>query len=257
MTVWGGFTNHLRVGADISTDGYNSFTPSINVYITWYVQVDSSWNFADSQTLVMTSPQGDSWTFQNNMGANGIASFGHTIFSQGQSYGGGPTYTFSANLQGVYLGAGPSLSFAWALPARPTRPPSPPGAPVVSNLQSTSCTLAWGDSGDYGGLAPDSTTVHIATDPGMTQIVQDVFVGGNNLSRNITGLTAGTTYYAQSFSHNGSGWSSGSAVTSFKTLSGAKVRINGVWVDAVASVRVNGAWQQAQVFKRINGIWVQ
>lgn len=260
MTIWGGFTNHLRIGLDISTDGYDTYTPSINVYLTWYVQVDSSWNFNDSETLVMTSPQSDSWTFQNTMGANGIRSFGHTIFGQGQNYGGGPTYNFSANLQGVYLGAGPSFSWNWALPPRPIRPPAPPAwAPIFSSVTSTSFSVQWGGSADFGGSTPDQTWLQLATDAGFGNIIYSNFTGGftHDSWWPVGGLTAGTTYYARAAYHNAAGWSGWSGTGSSKTLSGAKIRSNGAWVDAVANVRVNGAWNQAQVFKRVNGLWVQ
>lgn len=256
MTIWGGFTNHLRIGADIWTDGYDTHTPSINVYVTWYVQCDSSWNFNDSQTLVMTGPQGDQWTFQNTLQANQIRTIGtHTISGQGQSYGGGPVYNFASNLQGVYLGAGPSFSYNWALPARPIRPPAPPAwNPIFQNITATSFYCQWGGTPDNGGSSPDADWLQLATDSGFGNITYSNIGGG--YARQVNGLVPGKTYYARAAIHNAAGWSGWSGTTSSKTLSGAKVRQGGAWVDAVAYGRVGGAWTTIQgVQKRVNGTW--
>lgn len=213
MAVWGGFTNHLRIGLDVWTDPYDTYTPSINVYQRWYVQCDSSWNFNDSQTLVMTGPQGDSRTFQNTLGPNGIvAVLDHTIFGQGQSYAGGPTYTFSANLQGVYLGAGPSFSWAWALPARPIRVTNPTSTPSMTppSGSDTGLTFNWNAPTDQGGSAPDTYEVQVARDAGFGAVVAD-------FNSSVGGITAGSTYgapllpgtpyYGRVRAHNAAGWS--------------------------------------------------
>lgn len=34
-----------------------------------------------------------------------------------------------------------------------------------------------------------------------------------------------------------------------------KVRVNGVWKDAIPYVRVNGTWKEAVPYIRVNGTW--
>lgn len=216
MTTWSGFVNHLRIGYDVWTDSYNTYTPSINVYIQISVQVDSSWNFNDSQTVNMSGSAGQSWTFQNTMGANGVTSAPVvTIANQGQSYGGGPTYSFHAELDGVYLGAGPAIDFSYTLPARPTRVPNPPGAPGWSSISATQAIVSYSESTDNGGLGIDGHATHVATDSAFNNIIQNV--GTSPGGTWITGLAPNTTYWGRDFSHNGDGWSGASGVTSFAT----------------------------------------
>jgi hypothetical protein len=213
VTVWGGFTNHLRIGLDVWTDGYDSYTPSINVYMTWYVQCDSSFNFNDSQTLVMTSPQSNSWTFQNTLGANGYVTFGWTIYGQGQSYGGGPTYHFGAQLNGVYLGAGPSFGWDWALPAKPIRVTTPPGTPSASGVTANHADFGWAFPGDVGGSNPDYTWLQIGTTNFGNLVYDNQQPGWNGRSLDI--FAPGVTYYMRTAAHNGAGWSGWSGTGSF------------------------------------------
>lgn len=347
--VWGGFTNHLRIGIDCWTDGYDTYTPSINVYVDVYVQCDSSFNFDDDQTAVLSGSAGGSWTFHNGLQANQSVFVGRAVIGgQGQSYGGGPTYNFSAVLNGVYLGAGPSVSRSFTLPPRPIRPPAPPSSnPAFSSITATSAVVSWGGTSDAGGSGPDADQLQVSANSGFTAIVHDSTQGGS--SRTVSGLAPGTTYWARSRIHNAAGWSGWSGTTSFttqsfqvaqptitnlapdsltlnwatpsggtptgyqiqrstssdftanlttitstswatskeitglspattywfrvrantasgygawspaasaQTLSGAKVRQGGTWVNAVAYVRVGGAWKLAKVYKRVGGAWV-
>lgn len=213
MTVWGGFTNHLRIGLDVWTDGYDSYTPSINVYMTWHVQCDSSWNFNDAQSLVMTSPQSNTWNFQNTEGANGDTTFGWTIYNQGQSYGGGPTYHFAAVLNGVYLGAGPSFAWDWSLPAKPIRVTSPPGTPTASSVTGNHADFGWGYPADVGGSSPDYTWLQIGTTNFGNLVYDNQTPGWTGRSLDI--FAPGVTYYMRTAAHNGAGWSGWSGTGSF------------------------------------------
>ncbi|QFG08705.1 minor tail protein [Arthrobacter phage Ingrid] len=69
------------------------------------------------------------------------------------------------------------------------------------------------------------------------------------------GLKPYTTYYFWSRGRNSVGWGPWSARSSARTLSGARVRQNGVWKNAIPYVKVNGAWKLAQPYSKINGIW--
>lgn len=218
MTTWSGFTNHLAIGYDVWTDGYDSYTPSINVYVQISVKCDPSFNFNDSETVVLSGSRAASWTFQNTLQANGVVAVGAvSIDGQGQNYGGGPTYTFHAQLNGVYLGAGPAIDFSYTLPARPTRVPNAPGTPTASAITATTATVAFGGSSDNGGVAIDDTWLRIATDAGFANVVWQDPVGTAQYSFNVAGLTPNTVYYAEDSSHNGNGWGPWSGVGSFTT----------------------------------------
>lgn len=346
--VWGGFTNHLRIGIDCWTDGYDTYTPTINVYVDVYVQCDSSFNFDDSQTAVLSGNASGSWTFQNTLQANQSVFVGRAVIGgQGQSYGGGPTYSFSAVLNGVYLGAGPSVGRTFDLPPRPIRAPNQPGAPAVnagptattvgityasptdvggsgldyswlqvgtsnfggvfydnqtpgwvgrsltglapnityyaraaahnaagwgpfsgvgsftttsyavatptlSNINPDSLTVTWAAPSDPAG--PSSYELQYATDAGFTS--PTTLSGGWATSRTVTGLTPATAYYFRVRANPGTGWGAYSPAATTSTLSGAKVRVAGAWVNGVARVRVGGAWVLVKVNKRVSGSWV-
>ena len=129
MTVWSGFTNHLRIGLDFWTDPIGVGTAAVNVYAKVTVQCDSSWNFADNQTVVLSGDRFANWTFYNKLQKNQSIEVGTARIDNQSLSGGGPTYNFTARLDGVYLGAGPSISASFTLPAK-INPPPPPPAPA-------------------------------------------------------------------------------------------------------------------------------
>jgi len=69
------------------------------------------------------------------------------------------------------------------------------------------------------------------------------------------GLTPGHTYNFWSRGRNDVGWGPWSAVSTAKTIAGARVKVNGVWRDAVPYVKVNGVWRLAQPLVKVNGTW--
>lgn len=217
--TWGGWSGHLRVGIEVVNDNYNTYTPSINVYVRTFVQCDSSWSFADNQTVTLSGSVGAVYNFYNGLQANQIMQVGsYTIAHQGQSYGGGPDYSFTARLSGAYNGAAPSVTVGYRLPARPTRPPAPPSSnPAFSSITATSVSVSWGGTSDAGGLAPDADELQVSANSGFTAVVHDSTQSGS--SRSVTGLAPNTTYWARSRIHNAAGWSGWSGVTSFSTTS--------------------------------------
>lgn len=219
MTTWGAFSNHAAIGLDIWTDGYDTYTPSINVYVQVSVWCQSGWNFNDAQQAVLSGSAGGTWNFTNNLGSNGTMVVGTaTLGGQGQSYGGGPTYNFHAVLNGNYLGGTSVVDASFTLPARPGRAPSPPvSPPVYSSITATGFHADWGGSSDWGGYNPDISTLHVAVDAGASNLAQDLQGGG--YSRDVTGLLPNTPYWCQSFLHNAYGWSGGSAITGMTTAS--------------------------------------
>lgn len=350
MTIWGGFNGHMRVGLDIWTDGYDTWTPSINVYVQVSVQCDSTWNFDDNQQVNLGGSVGGSWAFHNGLQKNGLLVLGTAVIpGQGQNYGGGPTYTFHAELVGNYLGPVSVVDANFTLPARPIRPPSQTYPPDFHEITATRANATWRAPDDGGGagldyswfqlgltnfgnlvsdwqmpgwsgrslsglapatvyfgraaahtaggwgafsgvsafttapyqpavpwlsdINPDSVIVHLGapgdpdgpanyhlqwtTDPNWNSLNGggEVF-GGWTTAVKVTGLNPASKYYFRVRANPGTGWGVFSGTGSATTLSGAKVLVNGQWVNGVAYVRSNGAWVLAKVWKRSNGAWV-
>lgn len=69
------------------------------------------------------------------------------------------------------------------------------------------------------------------------------------------GLAPGRTYNFWSRGRNDIGWGPWSAVSSARTIAGARVKHEGQWREAVPYVKHNGAWKLAQPYSKINGIW--
>lgn len=202
---WGGFNNHMRIGLEVWTDGYDTWTPSINIYVAAYVGNDN-YPFGDFQRVELSGNVGGAWDYRNDMGNSQVMHIGTGVVSnQSQSYGGGPYYEFYGTLLGNYLGGNSTVGVGFTLPPRPKRIPSPPGTPGLSAQTPTSALLSWGDSGDHGGDAPGSWRLQVSANAEFTAVVHDTT--GGNRSRTVNGLTPGTTYWARAASLNGIGWS--------------------------------------------------
>lgn len=77
----------------------------------------------------------------------------------------------------------------------------------------------------------------------------------SNGSTNLGGLKPATHYRFWSRGRNAVGWGPWSAHADYKTLAGARVKVNGVWKEAVPYVKVNGVWRLAQPHIKVNGSW--
>lgn len=69
------------------------------------------------------------------------------------------------------------------------------------------------------------------------------------------GLTPGHKYNFWSRGRNDIGWGPWSAISSARTIAGARLRQGGVWREAVPYVKVNGVWRLAQPYVKQNGGW--
>lgn len=216
MTVWGGYNNHLRVGLDLWTDAIDHNTTAVTMYAQVSVNVDSTWSFNDSQDvhLYVNGGLDSQWTFQDTMGKNGTTTFLKT-WTEYPSYGGGPSWTFSADVTGNYLGGTSTVSMGYTLPARPIAAPSPPGAPSFSGITATATNVGWGYPADDGGSGVDYTWLQVATANWANVIYDNQSPGWNG--RTVTGLAPNTTYYGHTAAHNPAGWSGWSGVSSFAT----------------------------------------
>lgn len=207
----------MRVGLDIWTDPVSHGTTSVTMYAQVTAQVDSTWSFSDAQTvhLYVNGGLDSTWNFQNNMGANGSVTFLKT-WTEYPSYGGGPSWTFSADLTGNYLGGTSTVSQGYTLPTRPPAAPSAPGGAGYSSINATSVFASWSGSPDDQGSGIDTTTIHVAPNSNMSGWFE-FLQGGNVNTRTLTGLIPNTTYWTQTYAHNAYGWSGPSTQTSFLT----------------------------------------
>ena len=216
MTDWGGSTGHESVGIDVRTDGYDTNTPSINVYVDFYVRTDA-WGFTNDVQTLTSYINGGGWdtfsyTLNSGYAQTVVVYVGTTtIGGQGQSYGGGPTYNFQGVVGGNYTGSNPSHAINWALPAKPPNVPTPPGI-YVNNVSSYQALINVTAS-DGRGAGVDWYGAWVATDPGFTNVVSSA-AGGTFWA---TGLQRASHYYARAQAHNGVGYSDFSSIAQFDT----------------------------------------
>lgn len=216
---WGGWSGHLRVGIEVATSGYDTYTPSIEVHVRTFVQCDGSFNFSDNQTLTLSGSVGATYNFFNGLQANQVLQTGtYIIYGQGQSYGGGPGYYFEARLSGAYNGAAPAVGVNFSLPPRPQRPPAPPSyAPTYIRLTAVDADLQWGGTTDDGGSGLIEDNLQASRNPEFTSLIHDSYAGGT--SRTVSGLSPGTMYWYRARVRNGIGWSGWSGVSNGATQS--------------------------------------
>lgn len=142
------------------------------------------------------------------------------------------------------------------IPRIPKRPSSP-GTPTFSNVMPQSVDVAWGGSGDNGGSGIDYYLLRRWDNAAATGGYTDAVVYG--LSRSVTGLTPGQEYSFGVYAHNGSadngGYSNVSGISVVRMLSGARVKLGGVWRLAIPYVKVAGVWKLAMPFTKVSGIW--
>src|ERR1041384_5803039 len=71
----------------------------------------------------------------------------------------------------------------------------------------------------------------------------------------ITNLPPATTLYFRVRARNPAGWNTWSAATMIKTAAGARVKVSGVWKEAVPYVKQGGVWKVAAPFVKDLGVW--
>jgi hypothetical protein len=209
--------------------------------------ISGSWSYSPDD-FSFDLAGGESLTFvdhQNNLNHN---SAGELTVSFAVGYGATGTATF-----GDYKQAAVSLALT-----RIPKAPSKPGQPHVTNLLPTTCTVSWTAATSNGGSGITSYLLRRWT--GSAGHGSYVDNSANNLSRNVTGLTPGTSYGFAVYARNGAtydnnGYSGVSVGTNIQTLAGAYIRSGGAWKLAVPYVRTGGVWKVAVPYVRKSGTW--
>jgi hypothetical protein len=210
-TTWGGWSGHMRVGIDAYTSAIVSGTTSVTMTIDFWIQIDSTWNFGDAQTLNIGGPGATSVNFTNNLGPNQTLKVATLTFpGQTLSYGGGPSWTWSGTISGHYQGATPTHSRTYTLPARIPQVPNQPGLTVSSvTADAATFTISVPNS---NGATIDDYDIQIDTNSSFSSV--DWTLDGNGTK---TGLAPATTYYARARAHHSVGYSAWSTTRSFTT----------------------------------------
>ena len=194
------------------------------------------------------------WSWNSSTGAGGSASV--TYPSGGQWLYLGSIYVdatqdirFAIGATGTSGLGGPS-EFTVNISRAPTA--TVPGAPTpvyLNNIGHT--TMQYGFQGTTDGGSPiREWQIGYGTDPNNPQAT----IASNGQST-ISGLNLATRYYVWSRGRNDIGWGPWSARWDARTLAGARVRVAGVWREAVAFVKVGGSWKQAIPFIKQNNVW--
>lgn len=221
--TWGGTSGHLQVGIEVTTDGYDTNTPSINVYVDVWVR-SIGWGYqrnmvaylrgsvAADYGFFMSSPTGG--TVEHHVGR-------YRIPDQGQSYGGGPGYSFSISLSGTGDGSNPTLAVNWSLPARPPNTPLAPGV-AARDITSNGVSMVVTSVPDGRGSPINAYQVRVQL-PNETLIYDQITSG----SVRVNGLTRATVYQGFIRAGNGVGWGAwaGLAFTTLTTAPSAPTNI--------------------------------
>ncbi|HEX7312943.1 MAG TPA: glycoside hydrolase domain-containing protein [Pyrinomonadaceae bacterium] len=120
----------------------------------------------------------------------------------------------------VTMNSGKTVTANFAL-----SPPQAPTANAATNVTGSGFTANWGSSSGATGYRLDVSTSN--SFGGFVSGYQDLDVG-NTLSRAVSGLSAGTTYYYRVRAYNAGGTSGNSNTTSVTTTATAALRIDNV-----------------------------
>jgi hypothetical protein len=196
------------------------------------------------------------WNNQNlsydfRTGSNtGYWTFASGYFTVQHDSAGNGSYYVNAGMTLYNLGSATVGTGTRALPQLAEVPPAP--SPIGSGLDlitQISMRYRFQNNGDGGAPILEWQAAY-GTNPGAAQ----KFISSTGTSV-VTGLLPNTTYYFWSRGRNAVGWGPWSVRSSAQTLAGARVRIGGVWVDAVPYVKVSGVWKRAQPYVKVSGIW--
>lgn len=162
------------------------------------------------------------------------------------------TVTFTLGATGT-SGLGGPTTFTKAID-RDTVPAAPTlDAPTMTH---TTAVLRWVD-GSNGGSTITSRQYQVSTSSAFTGATW--VTGGTLVSSKyqvtISNLIPGTKYYFRVRSINAVGNGTASASKNANTLAGARVRVAGVWKNAVPYVKVAGVWKIAVPYVKSGGTW--
>ena len=218
-TNWGTPEGHLQVGVDAWCNNPGPGDTFVTVQLRVYARIPAgdSFNFNDSQRIVVTGNSGTNHVWSNTLsGAGAIRLLHSASVNMGIDSDGGPTHVWTATNSEMYNGGTPSASKSLTLPARVGSAPAAPNMPNVGSLTQTSATFSW-SAPSNGGSAITHYHLHVATDAAFGNLAWQN--SPSLTSQPVTGLQADTTYYARVRAVNAVGTGPWSATRQFTTLS--------------------------------------
>lgn len=235
----------------------NSGTTSVIISATLYIETSSSISDSFNQnTLSGSINASDPNKAVSHGSGGGTTAVCSSSVAVAVVYGSTTTVTVTGTLSNYEIVSGStSVTGSVVVPARPPGTPSAPGTPSVGTVGPTSCGLSWTAPSNLAGGFLSAYQLQVSPSSTFASGVV-TYSPGTTASYTVPSLTPGTTYYARVRVSNGTNWSAWSGTRSFTTLSGAKIRVSGAWVDAPANVRSAGAWVTPVVNKRNAGAWV-
>lgn len=203
--TWGSYEGNLRVGIECWTSTPSSSSTAVTVYLRVYVQSAPDFNFSDNQTITITGNSGGTKSYFNDLGPGGTKLVHSAQFNASIDLDGGPTYSWTATVSGMFNGGTPSHSRSLTLPARPAAAPDPiTVAPTISSITATGCTASW-PTPDNNGDALTQVALDVDTDAFTQPILQEHRLSWRT-SQAITGLEKGTTYRVRVLARNSINW---------------------------------------------------
>ena len=199
---------------------------------TWWNSAGYSWSGAGGSGSSTFAYRGGTWKVVRTITVTASGNVSWTINDTGTSGFGGP-HTQTAYIQRLKL-------------------PPAPTAPAMSLITHTTARMIFRNQ-SKGNDAADAWQLHYGPNPTLG--------GAGNKTISSTGtsdvidLPIGTTIYMWARGHNALGWGSYSARGSGKTLPGVKVKVGGVWKDAIPYVKVAGVWKPAVPYVKKSGAW--
>ncbi|MFY1688186.1 fibronectin type III domain-containing protein [Plantactinospora sp. WMMB782] len=238
--TWGSAEGHLQVGIDCWTGTPSPSNTAVTVYLRVYVRVPDSWSFDDNQSYSVSGTGGGSGSFHNGLGSGGSKLIYSRNFSASIDYDGGPTYSWTASISGMYNGGTPSHSRSLALPARP---PYIPGAPTLSSsaIGPTSDTATW-STPTANGAALNGYQMHYSTSSTFSPLDQNIVSQSWATSRVVSGLAKGTLYYKRIRARNSEGYGPWSVTRTFTTDTTAPGPPGTPGATSTGSTWVNISW---------------
>lgn len=241
---WGAFLGHMRVGIEAWCDPMNVNTTSVNVYVAYHVQADSTWTFNDDQALVTSN---GIFGYTNRLGPNGAMHVATVTIPNQEPvyyglYGGGPDYKFDAYVSGHYEGAQPLHTLKWPLPPKPPNVPTQPGV-LLDKITATSVEVGVFKPEERGSAIVEyENAISLPGGDFSGRTLTWMVAGAENNFKTVTGLKPQTVYKAASRARNGVGWSAFFFTGNFTTTGAVPGAPTGGVSSLVTSTTARVAW---------------
>jgi len=236
---YGSPSNGIRIGFDSSWSAVTNASTSVT--LTLPVWVNNEGPFSDDQLITYGGVLTGTKAFTNDFAAasdTNVHTKSYTYTYGATEYGSSPgNVTVTAAISGVYNGAAPSVSVAYAIPARPYAAPSAPGLSIlVASVTTSGAKAIWSDPTNWGGDDSSDFKIQIATNSGFTGATEYTVTDANEYT--ITGRSPNTLYYVRVAGTNAAGTGAWSSIKSFTTAPTAPSTPTGVTVSRTSDTQL-------------------